>query len=187
MSFILIGLIFLYAFCRFPSSLEAGIAFEREKRAEARQDYKAAIEHYESAVYTVPALSRLFVAYCRDNRIPDAVDLYQRKLLGKSAPQDIYDDVSTARKDLEEKLEKWEQQKKKPGRRQRKEDGHGDSRCAHHDRHVSRGHSPRACAPVLLQANPAVRNRLRAGLRADVAGRSYLATLIPKGLVVLLA
>jgi hypothetical protein len=103
-----LGAVVLFALVRFPSALNAGIAYERAQRADARGDFTTAYAEYSMVVKrfpdsTVPIIHMGLAAY-HARLYPQAAQAFHA-VAGRVAPPELVNEVNAAI-DALDKLEK---------------------------------------------------------------------------------
>ena len=87
----LVAIVLLIALFRFPASVQAGIAFERGRRAEKAGNYPAAAGEYQKVVSRFPdsaeALARLGIAHYRAGNVREAARILDQ-VGGREAPDE---------------------------------------------------------------------------------------------------
>lgn len=87
-----------------PSSLRAGVAFERGRRAEAASNYAAAIDEYQQVFKLFPdsnvVAARLAIA-CYLGRRPQEAAPAMRILSGRKLPKAMVDEINWAIKKMQ--------------------------------------------------------------------------------------
>jgi len=108
-SALLVGVILVFAFARFPAAVRAGVAFERGQRAEEQINYDAAEEEYRKVVAQYPdstePLARLAICQCKTLNVMEIGGTLKR-LEGREMSKELYDEVDAAVKGAETELDR---------------------------------------------------------------------------------
>jgi len=103
----IIGIVLLLALLQFPSSLTAGIAFERGRRAEAARDYKLAEQQYAIVADRFPsstlAIARLGIASYHAGDFLTAMKSFAT-LEGRETSESLASEVNVAIDDMKRRL-----------------------------------------------------------------------------------
>lgn len=96
--FVLMVIVLIVALIRFPSTIKAGIAFERGTRAEAAGKYLTAMEEYNIVTERFPdstlSLGRLFITTYNNGRINEAYEIFQKIAGRKPSDQSFVSEVN---------------------------------------------------------------------------------------------
>ena len=99
----IVGLAFLIALFQMPSSLTAGIAYERGQRAEKNGQHAEAARYYAQVAKKYPesteVLVREAVAETHAHHYPAAIEIFD-KLDGKEASKEQQEEVNAAQNDI---------------------------------------------------------------------------------------
>ena len=94
----LVALILLVSFIRFPSEVQAGVAYERGKKMEDRKNYPAALDQYRKVLRRYPdsvhVEARLGIAQYHSGDIESAINTFA-KLEGKDVGKDLKEEVDS--------------------------------------------------------------------------------------------
>ena len=97
----------LFAISILPSTFNAGIAFERGRRAESARDYSLAAAEYQRVVTRFPdstlALARLGINRLHAGQLPEAAAAFQ-KLGGRKTSKELAVEVNAAIDELDHKF-----------------------------------------------------------------------------------
>jgi hypothetical protein len=124
----LVLVVVLIALIRVPAALEAGIAMERGRRAEAAKDYSVAVAEYQRIVTRYPkateARARLGISHFRAGHLSEAVATLD-SLSGEKTDDDLADEVNGVIAEIESLVEGSDSggEDGKPERRKRSSGG----------------------------------------------------------------
>lgn len=108
-----VGAAALMAAALSPTSLTAGVAFERGRRAEEANDYAAAVKEYERVVARFPrstlALGRMGISCFRDGQLQRAAAAFE-KLGGRQADQKLVGEINQAIQEMEQLVDRLDQE-----------------------------------------------------------------------------
>lgn len=107
-SILFVLLVVCYAITQFPSTLNADIAFERGRRAEAAGDYARAVTQYRIAADRFPdsteVIARLGISLYHAGNIGEAVT-YLSSLEGREASDQLISEVNSVVEEIKKKAD----------------------------------------------------------------------------------
>jgi hypothetical protein len=103
-SAVLVTMVIVLSLSKFPTSLAAGIAFERGNRATLKGNHTIAAVQYQNVADIFPnstlALARSGIAYYKAGNLHQAISVLQ-KLGGRKASKQLVDEVNQTIKEIE--------------------------------------------------------------------------------------
>ena len=106
LGFLIVLIALVASLIKFPRALEAGVAFERGRKAEARGDHAQAASHYSEALAEFPGstkiLIRLGIVYLRKGDMAQGVEVLDR-LEGKHLSREQAQEIDQAIKAIKAK------------------------------------------------------------------------------------